>query len=523
MPACLGTMLTRARLCRGQSLRQIQTSVANSPCSSDGPAIAPITYDTPLPEMKQWYESIRTYDLVPTPKQLDHLLGTAQRLDDCACWEPIVRQDVQLFMDRVADARQRRQYARAAGSLGVASYCRMADVGRAADCFNWVIRAGSYPTTTACAALLSLLDTTELPIPVLLQGWTLAAKPICGLKPTYPPRGKLPDDKFIVARNQHQRGSLVAQVGMALFYAQVRHKAPPTEQFYLILAVVLGRTRLTGVMQHIFENVIPKLLGERWHAGRDDPMYNLTAPVWMALLSNAVRDSDGKLAMRWFRMYRKKHVPRLKQAIAAPKPGDARGLQEWTQLYEISRPYYAITRITRPLLPDGSVPKPWYCLESARLQVKMDQQRESDQLPLSVQDAQKMLQIYAMVDELRDMAMAEEMAATVSELSAKPNIPQSACVTADIDRLFCWQMMVEGYCRDIRACEGMGGHNVAGALPDDMLEKYRRLRHWHQIWAALGQKLALPVNDHHYSRSVLSSDNSALVKDVCLYLNTRGL
>ncbi|KAJ2156439.1 hypothetical protein GGF46_005187 [Coemansia sp. RSA 552] len=461
--------------------------------------------------MKRWYEHIRRNKLVPSATALDYFINAAQRRGDRACWESVVRSDIHDYIEREYDDKARRNLVRIAGSCAVYAYCKAGEFENAVDLFNWVIRCGSYSQTTACGAFLSYMDMNDVSVPVLKKGWVGNSKPICGLEPAYPPRGKSPRDKFITVEDPHQRRVLVAELGMAMFYVQVRRKSLPTDYFYTNLASVLGRAKMVDLMQHVFENVVPRLLDELWHKHKSNLACQLTAPTWTVMIRGATQNDRRDLAMRWFRMYRDEHVPRLKANAATPKPDGSRGLESWTYAYKISRPYYLIPQIQRPLLPDGSSADPWYDLEDAELQVEMHRQREEDGLPLGARDARKMLLVYTQVDELRDMEMAEQLAATIIELSTNPDVPLSAKLVKVTIFMHCWKLMIEGYCQQIRWWQGQSEADMALVKQATLLHSFHRLRHWHREWTAMCKKAALPKSNRYFKYTYLTPDDARIV------------
>ncbi|KAJ2161959.1 hypothetical protein GGF46_001055 [Coemansia sp. RSA 552] len=417
----------------------------------------------------------------------------------------------------------RRNLARNSGSHGVYGYCKAGEFENAVDCFNWVIQSGTYSQTNACAALLSYMDMNEVPVPVLQKGWRGSSRPVCGLEPAYPPRGKSPHDKFITVEDPHQRRVLVAELGVTMFYTLVRRRALPTHYFYTNLVSVLGRAKMMDVMQHVFERVVPRLLDEPWHTQKDSPMHQLTAPIWTVMIRSAMQNDRRDLAMRWFRMYRDEHVPRFKANAATPKPDGSRGLESWTYAYKISRPYYLIPQIQRPLLPDGSSADPWYDLEDAELQVEMHRQREEDGLPLGARDAVKMLLVYTEVDELCDTEIAEQLAATIIELSANPNVPQKARLTRVTDFMYCWKLMVQGYCDQIRGWQGLSEADMTQAKQAAVLHSFQRLDHWHREWRAMCEKAALTKRDNCFKYTILHPDDAEVVTSVYSYLKSHKI
>ncbi|KAJ2720891.1 hypothetical protein GGI07_004336 [Coemansia sp. Benny D115] len=486
-------------------------------------ASATVLFDTPFDDKVQWYNSCRAAGEIPALQQLSWLIVQAMQLKKRDIWEPIVQKHTPEYLIALdnpeataraaisGEASMRTLYATTIWSHAVFAYSDLGEIEEAADYFCRIVRAGGYPISQATAALLAALTSSDGPLPVLPRGWDGPATPVFGLEAVYPPRGSLPQDVVLAPSSAAERRQMVGQIGLAMLYAALRHRIYPTVHYYSVLLAALGHAHMVAELRQIFEVVMPQSMRKMPAALRINPAFMPSPIIWAVAIREAMKNNERVLAEYWFKEYRMSAMPIFREEASAYSRFAFRNQPKYARLFLLSRPYYVIAQIRRPVSTENEldVLLPWYDLKEVEKQLQLDRLRVLDNLPLSYMDAAKMLSIYATVDEHRNMDSAEIMAEEINSLYLDKAVPKYSKPRGYEDLAMCWKMMVSGYQGLLRYQQ----HQVE-CKKSDIVKTKERLDYWYKRWESAVQKTSVNPEIPSHRRMALSGQDIKLLDSI---------
>ncbi|KAI8324244.1 hypothetical protein GQ54DRAFT_296247 [Martensiomyces pterosporus] len=477
-----------------------------------GTAVAgAIVCNTPWKEKLRWYNACRRSHEIPKLKQLSWLVADLFRHGKRTDWEPILRDHMPEYVEALKDPslggpQVRKMYVETIWSHALKRHSTLGEVEEAIEYYRRVTEDGSHPMPNACACLLAALTGTDVPLPVLDKGWDGPPTGIYGVDPVLPPRGESETDLFLMPSNPAERKDLVAQIGLSMLYSILKTGKWPTTYFYNVLLGALGNSGMLKEMRHIFEVVIPTTT-------RAMPAYMRVSTDFMPMpftWANVIRWAAGcgarDLAQYWFKEYRMSAMPIFREESSAFSRQMRRRYAHYARLFDLATPYYSVTSIARPVQEDGTLPTPWYDLRQAEMQIEIDRLRALDKLPLPFTGAARMLTIYTLVDEHRDMDSAEIVASEIVALSEDKALPVSAWKPGCTALAYNWKKMIDGYTEVLRHQQGLLSPDAA--VVNRIKE---RIVYWHGMWSRAYKKA---MSRAHFDRkkSDITKEQKELVE-----------
>ncbi|KAJ1865422.1 hypothetical protein LPJ73_000008 [Coemansia sp. RSA 2703] len=478
-----------------------------------------IAFNTPLPDKIKWYAARRKAGDIPVLAHLLHLVRDAMHQSSRTVWEPIVRDHMPEYLDRLGKQNsnsnakslsKRTKYAATIWSHAVFAYANLGEVEEAMVYYRRIVSEGGYPIAQSTAVLLALLSSSAVPLPTFPRGWDGPATRIYGLNPMYPPQVDLPSDTILVPKTAAERKTMVAQIGLTMLYAMFKHKIWPTAHFYGVLLSTVGHAGMISELRQIFEVVMPASMRAMPPELRINPAFMPSPIIWNMAIREAAKAGERTLAEYWFKEYRMSTMPLFREEASAYSRFTYRDKPKYARLFLLGRPYYMIPNLRRPLLEDGSEPSPWYDLGEVEVQLEMDRLRALDKLPMAHLDAVKMLTIYTTVDEHRNMESSELLADEINVLYLDKMVPRYSRARGAADLAVCWKLMVKGYLGAIAYLQQQVEHDIVA------INRYKkRLAFWYRKWTddVAKSRAHGDISGHH--RMVLSKQDISLIESIC--------
>ncbi|KAJ1995208.1 hypothetical protein GGI25_002126 [Coemansia spiralis] len=438
-----------------------------------------------LSDKIKWYKSCYNNHVLPELSLFGITVSEAMASGDRSFWEPVVRDHMPKYIEALDIPSNdgptlRQRYTTTIWSHAVFAYAKLGEIEEAADYFRRIVNLGSYPIAEGTAMLLSSILSSTLPLPVLPKGWHGEAVKVFELDPVYPPQGPSSADLFLVPPTLTMRQKAVAGIGLSMLYSMLRHGIWPTTHFYTILLVALGRAKMIAELRHIFTTVMPLTMRAMPAVLRINPQFMPSPMIWSMAIREAVDCGEQALAEYWFKEYRMSAMPLFREDASAYSRFTYRKAPKYDRLFTLSRPYYLVPQLKSPTPAKGASQEEWYSLQEVEKQLEMDRLRALDKLPLAYIDAVKMLTIYTLVEEHRNMDTAEMLADEIIALYKDTRLPKHARPRGHADMAFCWRLMVLGYGRSLRQLYNQ-------CLLDDpnitiIRKSQTRLAHWLKKW-----------------------------------------
>ncbi|KAJ2808116.1 hypothetical protein H4R20_000998 [Coemansia guatemalensis] len=479
-----------------------------------------ITRNMPLLQKKRWYEECRRRGHIPPVNSFSWLVRDAIELNDRKFWEPVIRDHLPAYLAKLESHVDRRGklycrgFAVTIWSHAIFAYASVGEIEEAMVYFRRIVNVGEYPVSQSTAVLLNVLSSTELqlPIPVIPRGWDGPTYSVCGMEPVYPPRGESPSDTFIVPATTDERMNMVAEVGLAMYYASLRCRKWPSAYFTCVLLSSLARARRVKEMRNIFDEVIPRVSHAKPPRLRISPSFMQSPVMWLMAIRGAAKCGERALAEYWFKEYRMSAMPLFREEASAYSRFVFRTLPKYARLFSLGRPYYTIPRINRPLLDNDIVPTPWYDLQEVEVQLEMDRLRALDKLPLDYHGASRMLTIYTQVEEHQNMDSAEIIAEEIQALYKDQQVPKSARPRDAKDLATSWKKMVVGYINLLRRQQGE--LDLSCVNPSDVRRTQERLAFWFQKWRTAFEKTDVSPRASAYVHMALAPEEVQLAQTI---------
>ncbi|KAJ2715854.1 hypothetical protein H4R19_000971 [Coemansia spiralis] len=466
----------------------------------------------PLGQLERWYGDYRARGAIPPLAPLSKMVVGAIKHNARAVWEPIVRDHAAEYVARLGDGPAAQGYGQLLWSHAIYGYASLGDIEEAMVYFRRIIDAQSYPTANGTAALLGCLLAPAHPLPVIPRGWDGPPHPAFNMPPAYPPAGESPADQFLAPATDADRRRLVAETGLAMLYASLRHRIWPTQYFYCVLLSALVQARMVGELRHVFATVIPTTARKMPPQFRVNQVFLQSPLLWSIAIQGAASCGERALADYWFKEYRMSAMPLFREPASAYSRFTARGLPAYARLFILAQPYYAIPKLRRPPPPPAdtgeppSPPAPWYDLREVETQLQMDRLRALDKLPLPFIGAYRMLLIYASVDEHRSMDNAEAVADEIHALAQDRHLPRSVVPRGSATLARCWKLMVLGYVAVLQQ-QRLDLALPCAPPPSTIRRTQERIVHWHHLWSAEVERSgALSGDGHAAGPAALSAD-----------------
>ncbi|KAJ1648178.1 hypothetical protein LPJ64_000538 [Coemansia asiatica] len=504
-----------------ETAKAIEMAAFCSDRSSGNQSIKTKDLELRLQEKVQLYIECRKSNEIPELRQLSSLVGDAMRQSKRAIWEPIVRDHIPEYLQRLeykgsinaasqGKSCESTQYVTTIGSQAIVAYAGLGDIEEAMSYFHRIVDAGGYPISQATAMLLSSLSSTNTLVPVLPRGWSGNAERIFGMEPVYPPQPETHGDTILVPKTKRERKTMVAQIGLAMLYATFKNEIWPTAHFYNILLTVLGKAGMISELRQVFEVISPNSARKMPARLRINPAFAPSPILWAMAIREAAKAGESALSEYWFKEYRMSAMSIFREEASAYSRFAYRDQPKYARLFILGRPYYLVAQLERPLLKDGSLPVPWYDLEQVEKQLEMDRLRALDKLPLSYLDAHKMMTIYTLVDEHRDMDSAETLADEITALYRDKTVPKYSRPRGATDLASCWRMMVSGYIGLLKHYQQQVDNDPSEAKKCKM-----RLVHWYKQWKKERQRSGSLVGIPGHSRMLLGDQEITLAESIC--------
>ncbi|KAJ2698948.1 hypothetical protein FB645_005492, partial [Coemansia sp. IMI 203386] len=491
-----------------------ETIAADSPGRSAGDCSRSGELDARLQQKIRLYAECRKASKIPPLRQLSSLVGDAMRQSKRAVWEPIVRDHMPEYLQRLASnknekPRESTQYATTIWSQAIVAYAGLGDIEQAMAYFRCIVDARGYPISQATAMLLSSLSSANVLVPVLPRGWNGSAQRIFGMEPAYPPQPDSPGDTILVPKTKKERRAMVAQIGLAMLYATFKNKIWPTTHFYNILLTVLGKAQMISELRQVFEVISPTSARKMPARLRVNPAFAPSPILWAMAIREAAKGNEPALSEYWFKEYRMSAMPIFREEASAYSRFAYRDQPKYARLFILGRPYYLVAQLERPLLEDGSSPEPWYDLAQVEKQLEMDRLRALDKLPLSYLDAFKMMTIYTLVDEHRNMDSAETLAEEIVALYRDKVVPKYSRPRGATDLASCWRMMVSGYISLLKYYR-----QQIESDPGKVNKCKARLVYWYKQWKRERQRSGVNTGIPGHSSMLLSNEEARLAESI---------
>ncbi|KAJ1889157.1 hypothetical protein LPJ66_008185 [Kickxella alabastrina] len=329
------------------------------------------------------------------------------------------------------------------------------------------------------------------------------------MEAVYPPQGESSSDIVLVPSTAGQRKEMVAQMGLAMLYASLKHRAWPTTHFYSVLISALGHAGMISELRQVFEVIIPAVMRKLPPALRINPAFTPSPIIWTMAIREAAKSGDRVLAEYWFKEYRMSAMPIFREEASAYSRFVYRNQPKYARLFILGRPYYVVPQLRRALLDDGSVPEPWYDLREVEKQLEMDRLRALDKLPLSHLDAVRMMTIYATVDEHRDMESAELLADEIVALYQDSTVPKYSRPRGAADMALCWKLMVSGYLGVLRYQQQQIGYSASSVR-----KTKERLVYWYSEWSKAFKRANVHPDIPGHIRMALSKQEIGVIETI---------
>ncbi|KAJ2078472.1 hypothetical protein H4R24_004450 [Coemansia sp. RSA 988] len=479
-----------------------------------------IKRNMPYLQKKRWYDECRRRGHIPPVNSFSWLVRDGIEQSDRKFWEPVIRDHLPGYLAKLeshVDHRGKlycRGFAVTIWSHAIFAYASVGEIEEAMLYFRRIVNAGEYPVSQSTAVLLNVLSSTELqlPIPVIPRGWDGPTYSVCGMKPVYPPRGESPSDTFIVPATTDERTNMVAEVGLAMYYASLRCGKWPTTYFTCVLLSSLARARMVKEMRNVFDEVIPRVSHAMPPRLRISPSFMQSPVMWLMAIRGAAKCGERALAEYWFKEYRMSAMPIFREEASAYSRFVYRTLPKYARLFSLGRPYYAIPRINRPLVDNDIAPTPWYDLQEVEMQLEMDRLRALDKLPLDYHGASRMLTIYSQVEEHQNMDSAEILADEIQALHKDLQVPKSARPRDANDLATSWKKMVVGYINLLRRQQGDLDLSIVN--PSDVRRTQERLAFWFQKWRTAFEKTGVSPRASTYVHMALAPEEAQLAQTI---------
>ncbi|KAJ2613524.1 hypothetical protein H4S08_002151 [Coemansia sp. RSA 1365] len=479
-----------------------------------------IKRNMPFIQKKRWYDGCRRRGHIPPVNSFSWLVRDAIEKSDREFWEPVIRDHLPGYISKLeshVDHRGKlycRGFAVTIWSHAIFAYASVGEIEEAMVYFRRIVDVGEYPVSQSTAVLLNVLSSTELqlPIPVIPRGWDGPVYSVCGMEPVYPPRGESPSDTFIVSATTDERTNMVAEVGLAMYYATLRCGKWPSTYFTCVLLSSLARARMVKQMRNIFDEVIPRVSRAMPPRLRISPSFMQSPVMWLMAIRGAAKCGERALAEYWFKEYRMSAMPLFREEASAYSRFVYRTLPKYARLFSLGRPYYTIPRINRPLLDNDIVPTPWYDLQEVEVQLEMDRLRALDKLPLDYHGASRMLTIYSQVEEHQNMESAEVLAEEIQALYKDQQVPKSARPRDAKDMATSWKKMVVGYINLLRRQQS--DLDLSCANPSDVRRTQERLAFWFQKWRTAFEKTGISPRASAYVHMALVPEEVQLAQTI---------
>ncbi|KAJ1726922.1 hypothetical protein LPJ61_004873 [Coemansia biformis] len=467
-----------------------------------------------LDQLERWYGDYRARGEIPPRAALSKMIIGAIRHGARKLWEPIVRDHMPEYLARLDDDRASQSYSQLIWSHAIYGYASLGEVEEAMAYFWRLVDAKSYPTANGTAALLGCLLAPAHPLPVIPRGWDGPAYPVRNMKPAYPPRGESPSDRFIVPKSDADRQRLVAETGLAMLYASLRHGIWPTQYFYCVLLSALSLARMVGDLRHVFATVIPTTVRKMPPHFRINQVFLQSPLAWSIAIQGAAASGERALAEHWFKEYRMSAMPLFREPSSAYSRFTDRGLPAYARLFLLAQPYYTIPKLRRlPALADGTAPpESWYDLQEVETQLQMDRLRALDKLPLPFSGAYRMLLIYAGVDEHRNMDSAEAVAGEIEALSQDKLLPRGVVPRGRLELARCWKQVVMGYVAVFQ--QQRADLALTCAPQSDIRRTQERIVHWYQRWSADFERSGACAGNRTAGNAALGADVVRLAREL---------
>ncbi|KAJ2653241.1 hypothetical protein IWW40_000607 [Coemansia sp. RSA 1250] len=470
--------------------------------------------NTPYSRIRDWYDDVYKSGLVPRCKSLTLLIYRAASTQDYDFFNTLVHTHLPELLERlsmaITEPRQVefvKDYKKEVWSTIIHTFASIKQVEEAADYFRRIVKQGSYPTTDACAALLNALNIGDSPLPVLPTDQSELAPTIHGMKPAYPPQGKVPTDMFIVADSPERYIELVAEIGLAMLYSALRQNILHKTRFYRTLVHVLSKAGMVDelklvfgvVMPEAFRNVPPHLLALQ--------SFVISPDIWATAIRSAERCNDEVLADQWFGDYRMSVMPVLRRSSSRYMRVNLKKYPKHSLLAELALPYYS-----HVICKDESELDWKYELKRVEAQIEKDRLRALDKLPLPFKGARRMLYIATRVDEHRNMEAAEELIEEMQALFKDSKAPLYVRpMRGSVDMAHAYKLMVIGYISELaRVLEEL---NAGLAKPSEHKYLQKRLVHWYNEWKAVIEKTSIDEDDPEYKWAILSKKDQLFAAD----------
>ncbi|KAJ1823078.1 hypothetical protein LPJ56_000413 [Coemansia sp. RSA 2599] len=473
-----------------------------------------------LQEKVKLYAEHRRSNKIPSLRELSSVVGDAMRQSKRAIWEPIVRDHMPEYLQLLRcteepgatakrASRVSTEYATAIWSQAIVAYGGLGEADEAIAYFRRIVDAGGYPISQATSMLLSSLSSIDTLLPVLPRGWDGRADRIFGMEPAYPPQPESPGDTILVPKTRRERNAMVAQIGLAMLYATFKNKTWPTAHFYNILLTALGKAGMISELRQVFEVISVNSMRKMPAKLRINPAFAPSPILWAMAIREAAKAGESALSGYWFKEYRMSAMPIFREEASAYSRFAYRDQPKFARLFVLGRPYYLVAQLERPLLEDGSSPVPWYDLGQVEKQLELDRLRALDKLPMSYLDAFRMLTIYALVDEHRNMDSAEALAEEIIALHRDKTVPKYSRPRGATDLASCWRMMVSGYIGLLKYY-----HRQVESDPSEVKRCKERLVRWYKQWKKERQRSGVHIGIPGHSRMLLSEQDIALAESI---------
>ncbi|KAJ2772472.1 hypothetical protein IWQ56_001360, partial [Coemansia nantahalensis] len=460
----------------------------------------------------RWYSGYRAQGEIPPLAPLSKMVVGAIKHSARAVWEPIVRDHAAEYVAKLGDGQAAQSYGQLLWSHAIYGYASLGEVEEAMAYFRRIVAAQSYPTANGTAALLACLLTPAHPLPVVPRGWDGPPRPALNMPPAYPPHGDTPADQFIAPASEADRRRLVAETGLAMLYASLRHRIWPTQYFYTVLLSALAQARMLAELRLVFATVMPTAARKMPPQFRVNQVFLQSPLLWSIAIQAAASCGDRPLAEYWFKEYRMSAMPLFRDPASAYSRFTARGLPAYARLFLLAQPYYVIPVLRRPPPPQPAdddaqpppPPAPWYVLQEVETQLQMDRLRALDKLPLPFVGAYRMLLIYTGVEEHRNMDSAEAVAEEIRALAQDKHLPRSVVPRGHETLARCWKHMVMGY---VAMLQQQRLDLALDCAPmSDIRRTQERIVHWHRRWSADVQRSGALSGAHVAGSAALSPD-----------------